>query len=405
MIRVAVIADQHFDESSRWEEGCRVHEWIATEIARRGVDVVCLSGDLFERKSTPRERNHVAAWLCDLARVAQVVGVYGNHEAAGDLDVFNRLDTRYPLTFYDRPAVHLAGRTARPGELMIACLPWPRKAMLAAHLGHASLETVDEAAGDALRGVLRGFGQVSHEGPRLLLAHAMVRGSRTSTGQPLVGCDMEIGVEDLALSRADAVALGHVHAAQSWDVPVDASRQREGWDHTIPVIYPGSPRRTAFGEVEAKGFVILTMHERSALGVCEVEVERIATPCAPMLLLTAVWRPVTGSETPGFDGGFDCVTPNDDVRGAEIRFRYEVRSDLRDAARRGAERFRAQWLAAGAAVVKVEEEVIAETRARAPEIAAARTVEEKLRAMYAHQGVAAERAELLVTRARSLEAA
>lgn len=407
-LRVAIIADSHFDESSRWEECCRVHDWIAAEVVRRDVDVVCLSGDLFERKSTPRERNHVAAWLCGLARYAPVVGVYGNHEAQGDLDVFNRLDTMYPLTFHSRPATHLV---ARGGEVLleIACLPWPRKAMLAAHLGSAlPLATVDQAAGDALRGVLRGFGESAHAGPRLLLSHAMVRGSRTSAGQPLVGCDMEIGLDDLALARADAVALGHVHMPQTWDVAVVPELRQPHLDRSIPVIYPGSPRRTAFGEVETKGFVVLTFGERHESGAMPVEIERVATPCAPMHLVTGNY--LVDEPSLNDDGrepwtGLAHDGHRLDMRAAEVRFRYLVAADRRDAAKADAEVLRATWLAAGAVHVKIEEEVIAETRARAPEIAAARTIAEKLAAMYRHQGVETERAESLITRARSLEAA
>jgi len=372
-MRVAVIADSHFDQSSRWDECCRVHEWIAVWCRENAVDIVCLSGDLFERKSTPHERTHVAGWLRRLAEHHTVIGVYGNHEAVEDLDVFNLLATRYPVRFHARPAVVL-GASNRGAGLTVMCLPWPRKAHLAAALGAVSLEAAGLAAGEALRSVLRGLGQQAdaHPGPRLLLTHAMVRGSMTSAGQPLVGCDLEVSLEDLDLARADAVALGHVHRQQAWVL-----------DSGAPAIYPGSPRRTSFGEVEPKGFVVLDFDEHHS-----VSWERVETPCAPMLLVSATWEP----------GALRWAGVVGPLEGAEIRLRYSVANDQRDAARDAAGLLRAEWIAAGACVVKVEEEVITTQRARAPEIAAALTIEDKLRALWARQGIEGERVERLLGR-------
>lgn len=376
-IRVIASGDHHWCETLRWDDCVRVHDFMADLVERERPDAFLSGGDVFDRRSTPKEREHVARWLARIADVCPVVVARGNHDES--LSLLGDLRAKHPIIIEHRAAVH------RIGRLRVAAMAWPARSSLAA-MTNGPIEATENAARDALRSVLRGLGQALalDAGPTILLGHFMIDGSVLSAGNPLIGAEMNVGLADLALAGADVTIAAHIHRAQAWE--------HEG----RPILYTGSPFRTAFGEVEEKSVALVTVNAG------KVTVERIATPCAPMLLVTALWRPITGSET--CDGGFDCVTPNDDVRGAEIRFRYEVRSDLRDAARRGAERFRAQWLAAGAAVVKVEEEVIAETRARAPEIAAARTVEEKLRAMYAHQGVAAERAELLVTRARELEA-
>lgn len=89
-----------------------------------------------------------------------------------------------------------------------------------------------------------------------------------------------------------------------------------------------------------------------------------------------------------FDAGGYILLTNDDAaaapesaldpRGAELRLRYSVTSDQRDAARVAAQRWRERALGAGAASVKVEEVVIVEARARAPEVAVAKTLDEKL---------------------------
>lgn len=366
MTRIAIISDSHFDEApgGRFEECVRIHDWIACDVAARGVELVLHSGDVFERKSTPRERAAVADWLRKLADSAPVVIVRGNHDALGDLPIFERLRTQHPVIVQEAAGVHFVAGIA------VACLAWPRKAELLASGG-------DDAA-DALRSVLRGFGSEldGRTGPAVLLAHAMVRGSRVSTGQPLVGCDMEIGLEDLALARADLYALGHIHMPQQWEI--------DG----APCLYPGSPRRTAFGETEVKGYLIATFDGRQL-----VSVEHVPTPCAGMVLVDGEFA----------DGRLQAEWG--DVGGAEVRFRYTVDAEHRAAARADAAHVRESIEECGALSVKLEEVVRPRSTARAPEVAAARTIAEKLTALWVVRGEtpAADRAARLVALAQQVE--
>jgi exonuclease SbcD len=379
-VRIALIADSHFDETSRLSECVRVHEWIADDIASRDVELVLHSGDVYERRSTPTERQAVADWLHRVASVAPVVIVRGNHDVVADLALLERLRTSHPIRVEEGAGVHLVAGAA------VACLAWPRKAELLARIEQdqgAAPEASSGIAASALRDVLRDMGMrlADHDGPRLLLAHAMVRGSVTSTGQPLVGCDMELGLDDLALVRAHVIALGHIHRGQDW--------QFDG----APVIYPGSPRRSNFGELESKGYVILDFDGARLLGW-----ERIETPCTPMIHVDARWK--NGPS-------WESVVGIDDwsqTKGAEVRFRYSVASDQRDAAKAEAEISRDDMIEAGAVSIKVEEIVEAKAHARAPEIAAAPTLPEKLTALWnARHEDLGERSERLIDKANELE--
>jgi DNA repair exonuclease SbcCD nuclease subunit len=187
----------------------------------------------------------------------------------------------------------------------------------------------------------------------------MMRGSVTSTGQPLVGMDMELGLEDLALVGADAYALGHIHCAQSWSI--------DG----APAFYPGSPRRTAFGELERKGFTVVRFTGEH--GYCQTTTEFIELAATPMVLLESAWSSV--------DDDFSTALPLD-LHGSEVRFRYRVESDHRETARSAAEHVKRRWLDSGAVSVKLEPQVIAVTRSRAPEVAKATTLEEQLAAYW-----------------------
>lgn len=349
MLRIAVVADSHFDLHSRFEECIRLHNWIAQDAARRGVQATIHTGDVYERKSNPLEREAAAAWFQLMAALGPVAIIRGNHDAVDDLPLLERLDARHPITVVEGArVVELAGA-------VVACMGWPQRGRLAALLPDRSREEVEAAGKDALVAVLRGLGDQlrAHEGkPRLFAAHVMVRGSVTSTGQPLVGCDFELGLEDLALVGADAYLLGHIHKGQAWDI--------EG----APVVYPGSPRRTAFGELEPKGYVVLECDQHG------VRTEFVEAPATRMVQLEGTWR-----------GRLEL----DEVHnpdGAEVRLRYHVASDEREAARAEVEEYAAELLVVGALSVKVEEVVIAETRSRAPEVARAVSLADKVQALW-----------------------
>lgn len=359
MTRIALIGDSHFCEHSRFEECSQIHRWIAEDIAERRVDLVCHSGDLFDRKSTPLERRAVAYWLERVADVAPVVIVKGNHDAPSDVKLFERLSTRHPVTVAEDAAVCLAGGVA------IAALPWPRKADLL--LAGSEAEGSEYAAKEALRDMIRRLGETLAKQPstmpRVLLAHAMVDGSRTSAGQPLVGAELSLGLDDLALCPADAYLLGHVHCGQTWDI------------NGAPVIYPGSPRRTAFGEAEEKRYIIVEIEGG------KVTWYAVPTPATQMVLVDVQTIRTHAGEVAFSDHGMEP-----DVDGAEVRFRWSVDGDLREVARIAARGREERMLAAGAISVQLEETVTPTVTARNPEIATAPLLREKIQLYWAAQG-------------------
>lgn len=351
--RIGVIADSHFDLRSRWDECVRVHDWIADDGAARGVDLWVHTGDIYERASTPEERRTVAAWFQRLTEHAPAVVVRGNHDVPLDLAILARLQTRHPLIVEEAAGVHVVAGVA------VGALAWPQEAAIVALA--RSIAEGDLLAADALRAVLRHLGseldRVGEGLPRVLVAHAMARGSETSTGQPLRGCDFELGLEDLALARADFYALGHIHKGQSWT-------------HGAPIVYPGSPRRTAFGEIEQKGYLIVDAEPGKAAW------ELVPTPCAPMYLVDDAWNGETGR----FDKEWAGVPENPE--GAEIRLRYDVDVEHRPAAAQAAENVRSYLLQMGAANVKCDPVPRPTSAARAPEVALAKGVGDKLLALW-----------------------
>lgn len=367
-------ADHHWCVTSpRHAECLRIHRWMVQEARLRKPDVAISCGDLYEGVSTPADREAVAEWVTAMADICPLVVAKGNHDRPLDLSSLRRLRTRYPVHVVESwEVVHV-------GDAAIGVVAWPNRASLAAMLPGASAETLDEATGDAFRKVLGGIGDslATHEGPRILAGHWQIDGAVTSTGQPLVGGGMRIGLADLALAQADIVLSGHIHKPQEW---VHGGTE---------IVMCGSPFRTAFGEVEEKSVVRARWEhwdgEVTEPGARRWALEswsRVPTPATPMLLFTAAWRPETGMLS--FEGE---TAP---VGGAEVRLRYTAGADQRSQAKAFAEKLREAWLVAGALHVKVEEEVVPVTRARAPEVARASTLEEQLAAYWTARGVAVD---------------
>jgi len=359
-IHIAALGDSHFSEHRRFEECVRVHDWMANDFANREVDFVLCAGDVYEAKSTPLEREAVSSWLAKVANRAPVMLVRGNHDALYDIQIFSRLRVRYPITIEERAANHFLVNDETDARIIVSCLSWPRKADILA----AGLDSKN--AYQSIVNVLRGLGDREEPNrPRILLAHAMVNGAKTSTGQTLTGCDFEIALNDLLLAKTDIVVLGHIHKSQDWAVG------------DVPVVYTGSPLRQNYGETEEKSYTLIEIDEDK-----RVTWQRIPTPATRMLLLEGSW---------GLDEGKACWTrypfPVDiEVKGAETRLRYEVDADRRAEAKTAAQIVRDRLLEAGAVDCKVEEVVKSVAKARIAAVASARTVDEKLVEYWRERG-------------------
>lgn len=378
MIEVIASGDHHFKRGDRWLECLRVHSWIAEEVHRRKPALFVSTGDVYDRASTPDERAAVASFLIHVAEVCPVLVVRGNHDRPRDLELLARLHSAFPIIVEEGASVHMIRGF---DVLAVGAFAWPSRASIMAALGARSSEEVGQLGREALRRVFRGLGDRlrldASDGARtLLVGHAHVTAAAVQeNGQPLpFGESIAVGLEDLELAGAEAVALGHIHLAQEWDRP-------DG-----PIAYTGSPFRNTFGESEPKS--ILSIKYGATGGAY---LERIPTPASPMILV----------DTPE---GLEKIlaTDPDELAGAEVRIRYDVTPDDREASG-AAMRAATDKLSPFVGRLKVEERVRPVTVARSPEIAAASGTLEQLRAYWRGDGVAPSRFAALTAKYAELE--
>lgn len=378
----ALVGDTHADADNRFDEHNEVMNWIAWDAKGRGAQALLHSGDVYERTSNSREREAVARWVMTAAGLMPVVIVAGNHDDPRDIEALGHLNTKFRVYAETRPGPLLPVEAGSADAIAwIALLPWPQKAYLLAGAEQKSRAQGDVAAVTALRNILRDYGVrfagLGGDEPRLFLGHCMMRGSRVGISQPpLVGADFELGVEDLGLVGADFYGLGHIHLGQDWVVE---NNQQHHLGHEPPIVYPGSPRRMNFGEIEEKSYVLLTFDDRQL-----VSWERVPTPCRRMIHLTGDVGEIDGQPHLLMDSNGEIP------QGAEVRVRYEVPAEGRVAGRAAAARAKDRLMALGAVNVVLEEVVQVEQRARAPEVAAAATNRDRLWEHWRSKGIMLE---------------
>lgn len=352
-MKILCTGDNHFDEHDpRWAECLRVHEWMVEAVYENNVDLFLCAGDVYERASTPLERQKVAEWITGIASRCPVVIVRGNHDAVRDLDLLSRLQAKHPIHVVERTAV------IQFGNVVVGAVAWPSRSSIAA-LAESIGILADAAAEQLYASVMRGIGAefaLSGAKHKVLLAHAMVDGSVTSVGQPIIGAEMRIGLDVLDLADASVTVLGHIHKPQEWRL---GTRQ---------VLYTGSPFATSYGETETKSVLLIDTDSG--------EISRLPTPSTRMVL-------ATGNASRNAAGTVSIALAEEiDPRGADIRLRYTVdASDAHDA-KLDAKRIQDGLLAAGAVAVKVESVVNAVCRARAPEVSSAPTFADKLAVLW-----------------------
>lgn len=378
-VRIAHVSDLHVTDGPRLDDQRLALARIADAMEAQRPHLIAVTGDLFghtvPHRSTPRERQVLYPWIARLSGLAPVFIVYGNHDARPDLDVLELLgrpedepelgSTRHPIRVLDGAGVlefQVGEDPEGPGlgdEALTVRLAWfayPTTGWLLADRDAVAIENARLEASRALAGFLAIQGAVVQSEPskvHVLLGHVMVGGSLTSGGEVLAGQEIEVQPAHLQAVGAHYVALGHLHRAQ--EVAPAA------W-------YAGSPWRTDFGDLdESKGWLAVDLGEDG-----RAQVDLVDSGARRFVTLDYGWeggRLVHPSEPPacrGWEVKARLTAPAPEMKAALVAFGVEV-----EAIRKLAHR------------VVVERVSVPVLRVRAPELAQATTLEDRLRVVWA----------------------
>lgn len=270
MLKIAHFADLHASAKTK-DEAFKMLKFILDYCKNEKVDYIINAGDIFDGQTVLGDKDIAGELLSILSNTpAPIIHIEGtkSHDNPGAVNIFKWLNMHDEIDhyMYTKPDTILLNPDYKTGAgIYVSVLPAPTKSFLAQGY-EGSPEGLNQYLQQKLRDILAGFGAKAAESrkPHILIAHITVTGSEASTGQVMLGGDMMVSVTDLNLANADYVALGHIHKAQQPSLPRHIS-------------YAGSPYHLNFGELELKGFKIVTFDDNGKLA----DIEFIETPSRP----------------------------------------------------------------------------------------------------------------------------
>jgi exonuclease SbcD len=277
-VRILHTSDWHVGKTirgvSRLDEHRAVLAEIATIAADEHVDVVLVTGDLFESAAPPPDAQRVVwdALLALRATGAQVLAIGGNHDNQYALDAWAPVFAAAGITLLghatrpdDGGVVDL--RTAQHEDATFVLLPFVSQRFAIRTEQMLELDAA-QAAGlyaERMRLLIAALCErFRPDAVNVLAAHCFVRGGTLGGGERDAQTIFDYGIEALHLpKRANYVALGHLHRTQRMAAPA-------------PAWYAGSPVQVDFGEEKDVKHVLLVDAEPDV--PAKVETRALTTP-------------------------------------------------------------------------------------------------------------------------------
>lgn len=363
---VPALGDFHAVPDARNADRYAALDQVIADIQRLSrVGAIVWPGDLNHRESVVSDRNAIDDRCVYLASIAPLLICRGNHDPKGELLRLGRLKTAHPIYVFEEPGT-FRFKMATGEWATVFVLPYPEKGGLVgagvapgAIVSTAAdvLEPIFMKAADELLAA-RCKGDIT-----FMIGHVNVAGAVSSTGQPQIGHEIELNPRHLDRLGDIPKLLAHIHKPQE----------------IAGAYYIGSIARQNYGETEEKRFLVVTFSDDEADGQWRDEIDSVAIDTPAMFHVDGVLTR-SGFSVDSFDESLDeeihrrlaaCDWARCDVR---VRVRYQ-------ASERAALDFESvRPLFAGAYRLKIETVAVADRDLRAPEVAQAKTLEQKLAA-------------------------
>lgn len=360
-MRLFATADLHITEGPRLADQVRALDTMVEIAKSRNVDLSLIVGDIYgtvtPHRSTVAERNAFFQFVARLAEVSPVVVLYGNHDAAGELDALEYVKGRHYVTVVDHAellhALYYRSDVVTP--IALYAMPYPSPTALS----HAYDEPVPKSpedrarwSTDIIRGQLDRWRQTiaSERSQRpdtvhIFAGHLSVGEYTTGGGEVIGKAEPTVASSDLDACGFDVGLLGHIHRSQQV-----AER----------CYYVGSPTRVTFDDTYPKTCSIVDV------GPGVMHHERVPTGARDFVTVDYHWGPE------GWGPDSHAYT---DVTDKEVRARLYTTNELRAGC---------PWDDVIADLERTAHRVVPEVhietveRVRAPQLKKAKTKREKL---------------------------
>lgn len=249
-------AGRNWKGQDRLPELQSVLEHLGDFIERKRIDLVLMSGDVFESQVPPPEAERAVSGFFKRLGAAGIpsVVVAGNHDHPVRMDAWGMLAEFVGVQARGLPRRRTEGGlielSSKSGDsVCVAAVPWASPGRIVEALTLARDETqAKQQYADAMQHILAHLAEGFRQGAvNLVVAHSYIAGAKSCGSERIVTLGDEWAATAQSLPPiAQYVALGHVHRPQ---------RIEAAGPHTQ---YAGSPMQLDFGEVDdEKSFVVI----------------------------------------------------------------------------------------------------------------------------------------------------
>ena len=275
MIKILHTSDLHIGKRLYQEELAEdlqlFFNWMTDLIEREKIDVLVVSGDIFDVANPSGESRKVYfGLLVKISRLnCKVIITAGNHDSPLTLEapkeLLKELNIHVIGSLPDNPGEMLIPVRDSQGktEIVIAAVPYLREADLRKH---SEGETATDRAEAIRNGIVRIFAETAAECemkypgiPAIAMGHLYVQGSGVSESEREIQIGNMAGIDATKLTNFfKYYALGHLHQPQD---PVEGK-----------IVYSGAPVKMSFSESENQNRIILLNAEGERITAAAVPV-------------------------------------------------------------------------------------------------------------------------------------
>lgn len=255
-MKILQLADIHARDKDI-DEIKKCLEFIIETAKAEKPDIIINAGDTFDSslvRADSQSAKMIFRVFQELANIAPVAIVIGTKSHDGQTaEILRYIKAKYPIHVSTRPEQlylcegdigidpHMPGSPQEaPIEAVISMVPAPDKSFFQSDNGIVVSETEIAQAMSVLFGGFAAQAQ-AYAVPHILVGHWNTTGALVSETQTLTGVDIELSKDQMAMTNANLVCLGHIHKAQ---------------DLGDNIFYSGSITGLTWGELEDKGFYI-----------------------------------------------------------------------------------------------------------------------------------------------------
>jgi len=229
MVKCITTGDWHIRDSNI-EESKKCLSFLVETARKECPDIIINSGDSYDVGGT--RLDSLAAKLVfetvqKLANIAPVTIITGtkSHDSTSIIPL-KYISAKYPVWVSDYPEqiylsegdlnsdpAKLYAPDQAPIDAVISLVPAPSKKYFQSESG---IDATNQEIASAMSAIFAGFGAKAqkYDCPHILSGHFSVSGAFLSENRQMVGYDVEIGKDQIALSGAGLVALSHIHLKQ-----------------------------------------------------------------------------------------------------------------------------------------------------------------------------------------------